>query len=564
MAKLLSVLLGSFALVGFVGCQTSPIGETSSPVQGLSTAQIAGFESLQGWTATSGTLSQSTTHSQGSYSLGLVGNGWVELRSQPMTLTAAGYLAVDLELPTQQPNPNYYGQIEAFVDGPGVNHQYLGYFGLTGLPLGSFVTANFTVPSALLSQLKGISSMQISHDITIPSGESNPYLFDNLRFVSAINCNDNNACTTDANVNGICTHTAVSAGTSCSDGNACNGLEVCGSSGNCLPGTPPVINTSNPCEVGSCDPIKGVTYSPAPSGTTCGGDQCVGISTCDGKGTCDPGTPPVISTSNPCEVGSCDPVKGVIYTPAPSGTTCGGDQCAGISKCNATGTCEPGTPAVISTSNPCEVGSCDPVKGVTYSPASAGTTCGGDQCVGISTCNASGTCVPGTPAVISTSNPCMVGTCDPVKGVSYAPVAAGTTCGGDQCVGIATCNAVGTCVPGTPAVISHSNPCEVGSCDPVKGVTYTPVASGTTCGGDQCAGISKCNSSGTCTPGTPAVINNSNPCAVGSCDPVKGVTYTPVASGTTCGGDQCAGISKCNATGTCVAGTPPVIKPLPS
>jgi hypothetical protein len=128
-------------------------------------------------------------------------------------------------------------------------------------------------------------------------------------------CNDNNACTVDTCVGGgtvaaFCRNAPAPTGASCSDGNACNGDELCNATGQCQPG---VIQ---------------------PAGTACAdGDQCNGDEVCNGSGTCLSGTPPVVSDNNTCTADACDSATGVAHTPLPDGTTCNG-----VGMCTA-GTC---------------------------------------------------------------------------------------------------------------------------------------------------------------------------------------------------------------------------------
>ena len=127
-------------------------------------------------------------------------------------------------------------------------------------------------------------------------------------------CNDNNACTVDTCVGSgtavaFCRNAPVPTGTSCSDGNACNGDERCDAAAQCQPGT-----------------IQ-------PAGTTCADDdRCNGDETCDGAGTCLAGAPPVVNDNNACTADACDSEAGVTHTPLPDGTTC-----------NGTGVCTAGT-----------------------------------------------------------------------------------------------------------------------------------------------------------------------------------------------------------------------------
>jgi hypothetical protein len=117
-------------------------------------------------------------------------------------------------------------------------------------------------------------------------------------------CNDNNACTVDQCVGGgtaigFCRTTPVAIGTSCADGNNCNGDERCDAAGQCQPGTN------------------------ATPGTSCAdGDLCNGDETCNGFGDCLTGDAPVVNDGNTCTTDACDPVTGVSNTALPDGTAC--------------------------------------------------------------------------------------------------------------------------------------------------------------------------------------------------------------------------------------------------
>jgi len=120
-------------------------------------------------------------------------------------------------------------------------------------------------------------------------------------------CNDNNACTADQCIGSgttvaFCRNTPAPSGTSCDDGNVCNGVATCDGAGVCQPGTT------------------------ASAGTLClDGDACNGNETCDGFGTCVPGAPPVVNDGNTCTADACDPATGVANVPLPDGTACSGN-----------------------------------------------------------------------------------------------------------------------------------------------------------------------------------------------------------------------------------------------
>jgi RHS repeat-associated protein len=300
-------------------------------------------------------------------------------------------------------------------------------------------------------------------------------------------------------------------GSGCDDGNACNGVETC-VNGSCASGTPVTCTASDQChDAGTCNPSTGVCSNPAKAdGSACNDtNACTQTDTCQ-SGTCTGSNPVTCSASDQChDAGSCDTSTGVCSNPAKAnGSACNdATVCNGSETCQS-GSCTPGTPPTITDDgNPCTTDACDAVAGITHLPAPAGTSCSnGNACDGAETCNASATCVAGTPPTTNDGNPCTTDACDPVAGVTHAPVASGTLClDANACNGAETCNASGTCVAGTPPTLDDNNPCTTDACDPTTGVSHTPVAAGTTCGGasNACTGPATCDSAGTCQPGTP-------------------------------------------------------------
>jgi hypothetical protein len=109
-------------------------------------------------------------------------------------------------------------------------------------------------------------------------------------------------------------HVPLPVGSACSDGNPCNGNEVCDGAGTCLPGTPPALDDANPCTSDSCDALAGVVHAPMPSGSPCApqANLCKEGGVCDGAGTCRLTVPPIaVDDGNPCTKDACDPATGV-------------------------------------------------------------------------------------------------------------------------------------------------------------------------------------------------------------------------------------------------------------
>lgn len=98
-----------------------------------------------------------------------------------------------------------------------------------------------------------------------------------------INLDDGDPCTADAcdPQTGV-THVPV-AGVSCDDGDACSQADVCTADGSCA-GVPRAdIADADPCTADTCDPASGVvTHTIVPVGTSCAdGDACNGAETCE-------------------------------------------------------------------------------------------------------------------------------------------------------------------------------------------------------------------------------------------------------------------------------------------
>jgi len=130
-----------------------------------------------------------------------------------------------------------------------------------------------------------------------------------------VECNDNNACTTDVcnnPPNGQCSNTPLV----CDDSNACNGLETCDTATGCVAGTPLVCDDNDVCNGGeTCDNATGcVAGTPLVCDDS---DACNGQETCDASTGCEAGTPPNCDDGQFCTLDSCDPASGCEFTRNP-------------------------------------------------------------------------------------------------------------------------------------------------------------------------------------------------------------------------------------------------------
>jgi hypothetical protein len=176
-------------------------------------------------------------------------------------------------------------------------------------------------------------------------------------------CEDGNPCTADGcNPAQGCVYAPVPNGSSCADGNACNGAETCGG-GVCTPGTALTCDDGNACTADACDEGTGCVNAPLADGTSCSdGDTCNGAEMCGG-GICGAGTPLSCDDSNACN---------------------------GVETCTQTSGCVSGTAPSCDGGNACLAYSCVPATGCTSTPVPNGTPCAG----GAGSCQA-GACAVG-------------------------------------------------------------------------------------------------------------------------------------------------------------------------
>ena len=264
---------------------------------------------------------------------------------------------------------------------------------------------------------------------------------------------------------GVCDNPDAPLGTSCDDNNLCNGIQTC-TEGVCGGGTPLTCTTTNPCLTASCDPAKGCITTPKDKGTSCGdGNACNGDEMCDGEGTCVPGTAVVCD-----ECKSCNAQSGICEN-AHEGETCIGDGnlCFGSHTCQS-GTCTGNAPVSCAALDQCHVaGTCDPATGLCDNPnANNGIACNdGNACTQTDTCQ-NGVCTGSNPVTCSASDQCHVaGTCDPASGTCSNPIAAnGTACNdGNVCTTGDTCQA-GACIGGPVVDLCCGVTCPAGqTCD---------------------------------------------------------------------------------------------------
>ena len=198
-------LILSFATVGLCGasaCAQSGVTDDTEVARSavvIPGPSVLGFETSGAWAVSSGTVAQTASpHTQGASALQVTApQNYTSLVSVALSsglaplasLTDSGAtVQLDLQLPTSQPNPNYTGAVQLYINVPskGVNNQYLGQTDLTGKQLGTFQTYQFPVTDFVRSKLAGktYSDLTFTIGLNTPAGAQGKYVFDNLRSTS--------------------------------------------------------------------------------------------------------------------------------------------------------------------------------------------------------------------------------------------------------------------------------------------------------------------------------------------------------------------------------------------
>src|SRR6185295_1251274 len=208
--------------------------------------------------------------------------------------------------------------------------------------------------------------------------------------------------------------------TSCSDGNACNGVESCQANQNnsCVGGQPLSCTDGNPCTNDNCNPNVGCQFPPVPNRTTC--DPPSGT-----LETCNNGTRQVVA----CGQLGC----------APGSTIC--NNCGGAGQCNGNQftPCNNGRAGATVTCNDtdgnvCTGVACDPARGCVTQALSNISCSDGNACNGNEMCQ-NGACSNPPDVGCPNLGACRTNTCNPGNGACVAGnVANGTGCGnGSTC-----------------------------------------------------------------------------------------------------------------------------------
>ena len=147
-------------------------------------------------------------------------------------------------------------------------------------------------------------------------------------------CDDKIECTQDTCLeNNECEHMPDHG--MCSDGEFCNGEEVCDLEAGCIAGEAPQVDDGFECTADSCDEDADVVLHEPDDAVCDDGDACNGLESCDPAQGCVDGKAVVCDDDNFCTTDICNAGK-CLFAPDNEGVPCDdGDECTSGNHCAA-------------------------------------------------------------------------------------------------------------------------------------------------------------------------------------------------------------------------------------
>ena len=169
------------------GADRGDATETKSAALTAAQIRILGFETpTADWTSPTGVLGQSTTRSQGSFSVSVRNNGWTEVVSRQ--LSSLGPVGPMVNYDLRLPQTVTWGETRMIVRIPSksVSWQELGSTPLTGMPAGAFQKITYAIPPALMAAMSSTySDLEFRIVINAPVFANQTYLLDNVTLAPA-------------------------------------------------------------------------------------------------------------------------------------------------------------------------------------------------------------------------------------------------------------------------------------------------------------------------------------------------------------------------------------------
>lgn len=177
---------GSYLIDNLEVSSTIPADSTISEPD---LARILGMERASDWSITSGTIvgTSFTNATQGNFALAVQPDGYATLTTLPMTSIAPvnPTITLDIRLPEQQPNPEWFGSLQLYATLPSANiyNEFIGQHELTGLSVEEFHTLEFELTESLRTALNNptYSDLRLHVVLNAPTPGAGIYHIDNIQ-----------------------------------------------------------------------------------------------------------------------------------------------------------------------------------------------------------------------------------------------------------------------------------------------------------------------------------------------------------------------------------------------
>jgi len=312
-------------------------------------------------------------------------------------------------------------------------------------------------------------------------------------------CDDSLACTADACSAGVCSHTVDHA--ACSDGEFCNGTEVCALALGCRPAAATGCDDGIDCTDDVCDEVLDACAHSALDTLCDDSEHCNGAETCDPAAGCLPGAAVICDDGVDCTSDACDEVADACSIATYDAFCDDGVLCNGAETCDPAAGCLAGAPTDCDDGVDCTVDSCDGGSDSCVHVAVDGLCDDEQHCNGLESCDAATGCEGGTTVDCDDGIGCTVDSCDEAADACDNDAFHGPCADGLYCNGIELCDAAIGCLPGAPVDCAHlDDQCTLGECDELStGCAAAPINEGVACDdGSTCTLLDTCQG-GVCT-----------------------------------------------------------------
>ncbi len=343
----------------------------------------------------------------------------------------------------------------------------------------------------------------------------------------------------------------------CDDGLFCNGAEVCHPIDGCIQVEPVEVNDGVGCTVDSCSEVHDEVLH-VPTDELCGdGLFCNGAETCDPEHDCQDGVPPAVEDGVGCTADRCDEAADEVVHEPQDDRCDDGQFCNGVETCDLEHDCQDGEAPALEDAHDCTVDRCDEVADeVVHEPEDARCD-DGQFCNGVVTGDAAGGGRAGCAPVPADAPDCTADGCDEeADEVVHEPL--NERCDdGLFCNGAETCDADLGCLPGQAPFVPDSLDCTDDRCDEdLDRIVHTPVDA--RCADELfCNGAEVCDPEYGCKPGVAPALDDLVGCTDDRCDEAADEVVHEPDDGACAQGEPCEAGMRCDALADCVPAPAP-------